>query len=69
MAQLTLDSAEAAYRAGRLEFTALLEAARMVRDHHLNHVRFLVEFERRRADLELALGSDLERPASRGESR
>jgi hypothetical protein len=30
----------------------------MVRDHHLNHERYLVEYQKRLAELELAVGQD-----------
>ena len=66
LAELTLDSAIAAWESGRIDFTAVLEAARMVRDHHLEHVRFLVEFQRGLADLEQATGVDVETEAGAG---
>ena len=56
LADLTLESAEVAYQAGRADFLSVLDAARMVRDHHLNHVKFLVEYRRRLADLEQVAG-------------
>jgi hypothetical protein len=31
----------------------------MVRDHHLNHERYLVEYAKRLAELELAVGQDV----------
>ena len=63
LADLTLESAEAAYRAGRADFLSVLDAARMVRDHHLNHIKFLVEYRRRLADLEQVAGDLEERGA------
>jgi outer membrane protein TolC len=59
LAELSLESAQAAYQNDRLSLLAVLDAARMVRDHHLNHERYLVEYQRRRADLEQAIGEDL----------
>jgi hypothetical protein len=37
----------------------VIEAARMVRDHHLEHVKYLVEYERRLADLEQVVGGSV----------
>jgi outer membrane protein TolC len=51
LADLTMQSAQASYEAGRVSFSTVLEAARMVRDHHLNHLKFLVEYEKSVADL------------------
>jgi outer membrane protein TolC len=56
LADLTLESAAAAYQSGRADFPSVLDAARMVRDHHLNHVRYLVEYRRRLTDLEQVVG-------------
>jgi outer membrane protein TolC len=56
LADLTLESDLAAYQAGRADFLSVLDAARMVRDHHLNHIRFLVDYSRRLADLEQVAG-------------
>jgi outer membrane protein TolC len=61
LAELSLQSAQAAYQNDRIDFFSVLDAARMVRDHHLNHERYLVEYEKRLADLELAIGGDLPR--------
>jgi outer membrane protein TolC len=60
LAELTLASTLAAYQTGRVDFTTVLQAARAVRDHHLDHQKYLAEWERRRADLEQAIGGDLE---------
>jgi outer membrane protein TolC len=65
LAELSLQSAEAAYQNDRITFFEVLDAARMVRDHHLNHERYLIEYERRLADLELAIGQDLSREDAR----
>jgi outer membrane protein TolC len=64
LAELSLQSAQAAYQNDRIDFYSVLDAARMVRDHHLNHERYLVEYEKRLADLELAIGQDLPREVS-----
>jgi len=61
LAELSLQSARAAYQNDRIDFYSVLDAARMVRDHHLDHERYLVEYEKRLADLELAIGQDLPR--------
>lgn len=59
LADLTLQSAEAAYQSGKVPFITVLEAARAVRTHHLDHIKYLVEYERRLADLEEITGEDL----------
>ncbi|MEO6952670.1 MAG: TolC family protein [Polyangia bacterium] len=59
LAEVALRSAEAAYENDRIDFFSVLDAARMVRDHHLNHARYLVEYQRRLVDLELAIGEPL----------
>jgi outer membrane protein, heavy metal efflux system len=64
LAELSLQSAQAAYQNDRIDFFSVLDAARMVRDHHRNHERYLVEYERRLADLELAIGQDFQREAT-----
>jgi outer membrane protein TolC len=64
LAELSLQSSQAAYQNDRIDFYSVLDAARMVRDHHLNHERYLVEYEKRLADLELAVGQDLPREVS-----
>lgn len=64
VADVMLKSAEAAYQNNRIDLLSVLDAARMVRDHHLNHERYLVEYEKRLADLELAIGQDLPREVS-----
>jgi outer membrane protein TolC len=58
LADVTMQSALASYEAGRVPFTTVLDAARQVRDHHLNHIKFLVESEKALADLsELVAGN------------
>jgi outer membrane protein, heavy metal efflux system len=64
LAELSLQSALAAYQNDRIDFFSVLDAARMVREHHLNHERYVVEYEKRLADLELAIGQDLPREVS-----
>lgn len=61
LSEVTLESALASYEANRIDFPAVLEAARAVREHHLEHMRFLAEFARRLADLEQLTGLDLRR--------
>ena len=56
LSELTLQSALASYQAGRVDFPSVLEAARAVREHHSNHIRYLVEYERRLAELEQLTG-------------
>ena len=61
LSEVALKSALAGYQNARLDFLAVLDAARMVRVHHLNHFRFLAEYERRIADLEMMLDQDFPR--------
>jgi outer membrane protein TolC len=58
LSELSLQSAQAAYQNDRIDFFSVLDAARMVRDHHLNHERYLVEYQKRLAELELAVGKE-----------
>ena len=60
LAELALKSAETAYQNDRINFLVVLDAARMLRDHHLNHAQYRIETQRRRVDLQLALGGRLE---------
>jgi outer membrane protein TolC len=59
LADVTMQSALASYEAGRVPFTTVLDAARMVRDHHLNHIKFLVEYEKTLADLSELIGGSV----------
>jgi outer membrane protein TolC len=59
LAELTLASAQSSYQTGRVPFMTVIEAARMVRDHHLSHLKFQIEFEKRLADLEQIVGEDV----------
>jgi outer membrane protein TolC len=63
LSELSLKSALAAYQNDRIDLFSVLDAARMLREHHLNHERYLVEYEKRLADLELAAGVDFAREA------
>jgi cobalt-zinc-cadmium efflux system outer membrane protein len=64
LADLALASTQTAYRAGRADFLAVLDSARMVRDHHQSHIKFLVEYRRKLADLE-QLAGDLDEAGAR----
>ena len=64
LADLALASTRVAYRAGRVDFLAVLDSARMVRDHHQSHLKFLVEYRRKLADLE-QLAGDLDDTGAR----
>ena len=59
LSEVALQSAQSAYQNDRIDFFSVLDAARMVRDHHLNHERYVVEYGKRLAELELAIGQDL----------
>jgi outer membrane protein, heavy metal efflux system len=59
LSEVSLQSAQSAYQNDRIDFFSVLDAARMVRDHHLNHERYLVEYAKRLAELELAVGQDV----------
>jgi outer membrane protein TolC len=59
LSEVALQSAQSAYQNDRIDFFSVLDAARMVRDHHLNHERYVVEYGKRLAELELAVGQDL----------
>jgi outer membrane protein TolC len=56
LSELTLQSSLASYEAGRVDFPSVLEAARAVREHHRDHIKYLVEYERRLAELEQLVG-------------
>lgn len=58
LSELSLQSTQAAYQNDRIDFFSVLDAARMLRDHHLNHERYLIEYQKRLAELELAVGQD-----------
>ena len=62
LSDAALASAQASYQAGNTDLTTVLEAARAVRLHHQDHVRFLVDYARRLSDLEEAVGAPPEGP-------
>lgn len=59
LAQQTVDSAEAGYAAGRVDFMMVLDSVRDLRMHHLDRAMHLAQYEQRLADLERAAGADL----------
>lgn len=60
LSELTLQSALASYQAGRIDFPAVLESARAVLQHHTDHLKYLFEYQRRRADVTQIVGDDVE---------
>jgi cobalt-zinc-cadmium efflux system outer membrane protein len=60
-AQQTLESSRIGYQAGKAEFLTLLDAERAVKDFQLAYYRALAESEQRIADLERAVGTELNR--------
>ena len=60
-AQQTLESARAGYKAAKVEFLTLLDAERAIKDFWLEYYRALTAFEQRMAELERAVGGDLNR--------
>jgi len=58
-AQQTLESARAGYKAAKVEFLTLLDAERAIKDFTLDYYRALTAFEQRMAELERAVGGDL----------
>jgi outer membrane protein TolC len=61
LADQALAAAEAAYRSDQLDLSRVLSAARVVRDHHLEHARYRIEYERQVARVERLLGRPLPR--------
>jgi len=59
--QQTLESARIGYQTGKAEFLTLLDAERAIKDFQLAYYRVLAESEQRIADLERAVGTDLNR--------
>jgi outer membrane protein TolC len=59
IAQQTVESAEASYAAGRVEFLVVLDSVRELRMHHLDRAMHLAQYEQRLAELERAVGTDL----------
>ena len=60
-AQQTLESARIGYQTGKAEFLTLLDAERAIKDFQLAYYRSLTETEQRTAELERAVGADLNR--------
>jgi outer membrane protein, heavy metal efflux system len=60
-AQQTLESARIGYQTGKAEFLTLLDAERAAKDFQLAYYRALAESEQRIADLERAVGTELNR--------
>ena len=59
LAQQAVESAEAGYAAGRVDFMLVLDSVRDLRMHHLDRAMHLAQYEQRLADLERAAGADL----------
>jgi outer membrane protein, heavy metal efflux system len=59
-AQQTLESARISYRTGKVEFLSLLDAERALKEFQLEYYRTLTAFEQRMAELEQAVGRELE---------
>ncbi len=59
-AQQTLESARIGYQTGKAEFLTLLDAERAIKDFQLAYYRVLTETEQRTAELERAVGADLQ---------
>jgi cobalt-zinc-cadmium efflux system outer membrane protein len=57
--QQTLDVSRVAYQTDRVDFQALIDNERTLRDSQLDYVRALSEFQQATADLERAIGTDL----------
>ena len=55
----TVESAEASYAAGRVDFLMVLDSVRELRMHHLDRAMHLAQYEQRLAELERAVGADL----------
>ena len=59
LASRAVGSAEAAFAGGRIGFDALLDAARRLRQHHLEHQRWIARVETNLGELEEAVGEEL----------
>jgi len=59
-AELSFRSAMAAYQTGRVEFVALLEAQRALREARMGYYKATVGFVQNLADLERVIGKDLQ---------
>jgi outer membrane protein TolC len=59
-AELSFRSALAAYQTGRVEFVNLLEAQRALRESRMGYYKATASFVQNVADLERAVGRDLQ---------
>jgi outer membrane protein TolC len=59
-AEQSFQAAVAAYQTGGVNFNTLLDAQRTIRDVRMDYYRALVDYEQSRADLERAVGKELE---------
>ena len=59
-AQQTLESARISYQTGKVEFLSLLDAERALKEFQLEYYRTLTAFEQRMAELEQAVGRELQ---------
>jgi cobalt-zinc-cadmium efflux system outer membrane protein len=59
-AEQSFQAAVAAYQAGGVNFMTLLDAQRTIRDVRMGYYKALVEYEQSRADLERAVGKQLQ---------
>jgi outer membrane protein TolC len=59
-AQQTLESARIGYQTGKAEFLTLLDAQRAIKDFQLDYHKALTTFEQRLAELERAVGLELD---------
>jgi outer membrane protein TolC len=62
-AEQAVRASEAAYTSGAADFSALLDAMRMMQDTHLQHTEAAAAYLRAVADLERAVGGRLDAPA------
>ncbi len=59
-AEQSFQAAVAAYQTGGVNFTTLLDAQRTIRDVRMGYYKVLVDYEQSRADLERAVGKELQ---------
>ena len=59
-AEQSFQAAVAAYQTGGVNFTTLLDAQRTIRDVRMGYYKALVDYEQSRADLERAVGKELQ---------
>jgi outer membrane protein TolC len=59
-AEQSFQAAAAAYQTGGVNFMTLLDAQRTIRDVRMGYYKALVDYEQSRADLERAVGKELE---------